>query len=193
MIVRKAELAAAAEDDRERLSSHAMSAAGTRPPRPARPALPPLHTFESLDETHRQIIDGLGQLDSLLALLTQPGEETRATALAARICRFFGTIARDHHELEETRVFPSLLEGANAGWRAHVQRLQQDHDWLEEDWMELEPHLQAIANGYRGDHLEFLREALPGFNALYHEHIALEESLVYPEAKRRAAARDTTA
>ena len=170
-----------------------MPAARTRPARPIRPALPALPTFASLDETHRQIIDGLGQLDSLLALLTRPGAETSAAALAARICRFFGTIARDHHELEETRVFPNLLENGNAGWRAHVQRLQQDHDWLEEDWLELEPHLQAIANGYRADHSEFLREALPGFTALYHEHIALEESLVYPEARRRAAARDATA
>jgi len=26
---------------------------------------------------------------------------------------------------------------------------------------------------------------LPVFTALYHEHIALEESLIYPEARRR--------
>jgi hypothetical protein len=29
---------------------------------------------------------------------------------------------------------------------------------------------------------------LPVFIALYHEHIALEESVVYPEAKRRRLA-----
>ena len=45
--------------------------------------------------------------------------------------------------------------------------------------------------------LAMLRNALPVFTALYHEHIGLEESLIYPEAKRHqqalqqaAAARD---
>lgn len=69
-----------------------------------------------------------------------------------------------------------------------MQRLQQDHHWFEEDWLEIEPHLQAVARGWRDEHLAFLRDALPEFTALQHEHIALEESLIYPEARRRTGA-----
>ena len=79
----------------------------------------------------------------------------------------------------------------------HVRRLQQGHGWLEEDWLQLAPQIEAIANGYNWYDLTMLRNALPVFTALYHEHIGLEESLIYPEAKRHqqalqqaAAARD---
>jgi hemerythrin-like domain-containing protein len=76
----------------------------------------------------------------------------------------------------------------------HVLRLQQDHGWLEEDWLELAPHLQAVAEGYSWYELDTLRHSVGVFTALYHDHIALEESLIYPEAKRRldaeAASRD---
>jgi hemerythrin-like domain-containing protein len=150
--------------------------------------VPALPSFADLDETHRQILQILADLERLPGLLTQPASGSEAAALAERACSFFGGAARQHHEAEETFVFPSLLEGAGAELRAHVQRLQQDHHWFEEDWLELEPHLQAVAQGWREEHLPFLRDALPEFTALQHEHIALEESVIYPEAKRRQAA-----
>ena len=42
--------------------------------------------------------------------------------------------------------------------------------------------------GYNWYDLAMLRLALPVFTALYKEHIALEESMVYPEARRRRQA-----
>lgn len=163
--------------------------ARNRPARPARPAAPALPSFAALDETHRQIMQILADLERLPGLLTQPGGRPEAAALAQRACDFFGGAARQHHETEETFVFPSLLAGSGSSdeLRAHVQRLQQDHHWFEEDWLELEPHLQAVAQGWCDEHAAFLRAALPEFTALQHEHIALEESLIYPEAKRRQA------
>jgi hemerythrin-like domain-containing protein len=74
-----------------------------------------------------------------------------------------------------------------------VRRLQQDHGWLEEDWLELAPQLEAVANGYNWYDLAMLQHALPIFTELYREHIALEESLIYPEAKRRRAAEQDAA
>ena len=165
-----------------------MPIARIRPARPVRPAAPALPSFADLDETHRQILQILANLERLPDLLMQPDGGQEAAALAARACSFFGGAARSHHETEETLVFPSLLEAADAELRNHVQRLQQDHNWFEEDWLELEPHLQAVAQGWREEHVAFLRAALPEFTALQHEHIALEESLIYPEAKRRQAA-----
>lgn len=167
-----------------------MSTARIRPARqarPARPAAPPLPSFEALDDTHRTIVRVLAELERLVDLLKHPGQETEAALLARHACTFFNTTARQHHEAEETFVFPSLLQGGDAALLAHVNRLQEDHNWIEEDWLELEPHLQAVAQGYCAQHHQFLRDALPEFTALYHEHIALEEDSVYPEARRRQA------
>ncbi len=167
-----------------------MSTARIRPARkarPQRPAAPPLPSFEALDETHRSILRVLADLERLVGLLAHPGHEAEAALLAHHACTFFNTTARLHHEAEETFVFPRLLLGADAALLAHVKRLQQDHNWIEEDWLELDPHLQAVARGYHEQHHLFLRDALPEFTALYHEHIALEEDTVYPEARRRQA------
>lgn len=164
-----------------------MSTARIRAARPARPAAPPMPSFETLDHTHRQLLQTLDDLAELLNVLGQPKQAHGAAALAARICGFFNHTARAHHEAEETFVFPKLLQGHNPTLLAHVRRLQQDHMWLEEDWLELEPHLQAVARGYVGEHPEFLRATLPEFATICRDHIALEETLVYPEARRRQA------
>ncbi len=186
MISHKPAQAGRTEECRHESNELIMSPARTRPARPARTAAPPLPPFESLDDTHRQILQVLDDLDSLVHTLARHGADDAAAALAARACRFFNGPARGHHEAEETHVFPSLLPGATAALLAQVRRLQQDHNWIEESWLELEPHLQAVAQGYCSDHAAFLGAALPEFTALYHEHIAVEELMVYPEARRRA-------
>lgn len=76
----------------------------------------------------------------------------------------------------------------NPGLVADVKCLQQDHGWLEEDRDELRPHVLAIADGHNGYDLPLLTAAQPIFQALYREHIHLEESRVYPEAKRQKLA-----
>ena len=165
------------------------SAPKTRSARPARPAAPPLPDFELLDDTHRRTLLVLADLERLPGLLgradARSGEE--AATLAQAACKFFNQSARAHHDAEETLVFPSLLRGGDPVLLAHVRQLQQDHNWLEEDWLELEPHLQAVASGFDGQHVDFLRTALPEFTELHHHHIALEEQVIYPEARRRAA------
>lgn len=127
----------------------------------------------------------LADMTRLVELLASPGPQGAASVLADRAVAFFNSQARAHHEAEETRVFPSLLAGGDSHLLAHVRRLQQDHMWLEEDWLELEPHLLAVARGFRGEHVEFLSTALPEFMAICRDHIALEETLIYPEARRR--------
>jgi hemerythrin-like domain-containing protein len=156
-----------------------------RPVRPLVPALPP---FAALDRTHHQVMEVLKQFDRLLAHLDENGADKVARASAAEICDFFAKHARQHHADEEQHVFPGLLASGDAALIQHVLRLQQDHGWLEEDWLELSPQIEAIAAGYNWYDLVMLRHALPVFTALYQEHIALEESLVYPAAKARQAA-----
>ena len=155
--------------------------------RPARPAAPPLPSFESLDRTHHQVMQTLGQLVQLIEYLDATGIDDRARLLAKEICAFFDGTAREHHAAEEQLVFPSLLASGDAELIQHVQRLQQDHGWLEEDWLELGPHLEAIAEGQNWYDLDVMRSAIPVFTNLYRDHIALEETIVYPASRSRQA------
>lgn len=155
--------------------------------RPARAPAPPMPPFEALDRTHSQILEVLGQFDRLLAHIDENGADEVARSSAAAILAFFNGHARQHHADEERHVFPQLLTKGDAELVQSVRRLQQDHGWLEEDWLELAPQIEAIAEGYNWYDLIMLRHALPVFTALYQEHIGLEESLVYPAARQHHA------
>lgn len=156
--------------------------------RPTRPAVPCLPAFEALDRTHRLMLQMLGEFEVLLSLLESQGPVPEARRMAREIHAFFESHARQHHADEERLVFPALLAGSDDALRHHVLRLQQDHGWLEEDWRVLAPPLEAVAQGYNWYELPLLRQALPVFRELYEEHIALEESLIYPAAKRQQEA-----
>lgn len=158
-----------------------------RPARPVRPAVAPLLTFEALDATHREVMLMLERMLQLVEQVDRQGADTPARQNAAGICDFFDRTARAHHAAEDQFVFPGLLSSGDAALVQHVQRLQQDHGWLEEDWHELRPHLLTLAEGYNGFDLDFLRAAIPIFTDLYRDHIALEENIVYPESRRRKA------
>lgn len=153
--------------------------------RPVRSPAPAMPGFEALDRTHAQVLEVLKQFDQLLQHLDENGADAVAQASAREIHAFFADGARQHHADEERFVFPPLLAGSDAELIAAVQRLQQDHGWLEEDWLELAPQIEAIAQGFTWYDLDVLRQALPVFTELYQDHIALEESLIYPAAKQR--------
>ncbi len=159
-----------------------------RPERPARPPAPAMPEFDRLDRTHRAAMEMLQAFDRLLVQLDASGLDDAARQSAAEIMAFFTGPGRQHHAEEETHVFPVLLAGGDATLVQHVHRLQQDHGWIEEDWRELAPQIEAIAGGYNWYDMAMLRAALPVFADLYHEHIALEESLIYPAAKRQKQA-----
>lgn len=157
------------------------------PQRPARAPVTTLDAFEMLDATHREVMHTLERLRQWVEQLEDEGISPATRATADEICRFFDGTARAHHAAEERFVFPSLLDSGDAVLVQHVQRLQQDHGWLEEDWLELQPQLRAVVEGYGGFDVDFLRAAVPVFTDLYRDHIALEETIVYPESRRRQA------
>ncbi len=169
-----------------------MTAAPTqRAPRPARaprPTVADMPEFEKLDQAHRAALQMLDAFDRLISHLDDNGLDETAQASAREILAFFDGPGRDHHAQEESQVFPGLLKATDLELVQQVRRLQQDHGWLEEDWRELSPQIEAIAKGYNWYDLAMLRHALPVFTALYHEHIALEETVVYPAARRYLAA-----
>jgi hemerythrin-like domain-containing protein len=140
-----------------------------------------------LDATHREVMRTLERLQELVDELDAQGVNEHTRAIAAGICEFFDGSARAHHAAEEQVVFPNLLSSGDATLVQHVLRLQQDHGWLEEDWLELQPQLRAVVEGFAWYDPDFLRAAIPVFTELYRDHIALEETIVYPESRRRKA------
>jgi hemerythrin-like domain-containing protein len=144
--------------------------------------LPPL---EALGATHRQMILALEGLSQLLEHLGHLGADAAARTLAGNLVKFFDQEARSHHAAEDRDVFPALLDSGDVELVQHVRRLQQDHGWLEENWRALGPQLDALSHGHSWVDEDMLTEQAALFKTLYHEHIALEESLVYPAARQR--------
>lgn len=141
-----------------------------------------------LDTVHREIVHHLDDLDLLSRRLRDGSDDPRARELAQRVEAFFSDTAREHHAMEEQTVFPALLARGKEPIVQAIRRLQQDHGWIEENWLTLQPQLMAIAKGYSNyDPAEFAHAA-EVFGELLREHIELEESLIYPESKRVKAA-----
>ena len=157
---------------------------------PARRADEPvmLDGFEVLDACHRETLLRLGELAELVARLDGGTPDEAARHAAAAIVSFFSTTARQHHEDEEQHVFPALLAVGNHEVIQAVSRLRQDHGWLQADWNEIQPQLDALASGQAWVDLDVLREGAEIFVALSRDHVALEEAFIYPQA--RAAMRD---
>lgn len=141
--------------------------------------------FEVLDGHHRQMLATLDTLARLVERLGGPGADDEARAMAGEVLAFFSATARKHHEDEERHVFPKALASGDPQVVQATLRLQQDHDWIEEDWMELSPHLEALAAGQTWWDPALLREGSEVFIALLHDHVALEEACIYPEARAR--------
>jgi hemerythrin-like domain-containing protein len=143
--------------------------------------------FEALDECHRQIMSHLADLTNLARQIEAKGVDAVAQQQAGAIETFFSSTSREHHAQEEKSVFPPLLASADPALAATVHRLQQDHGWIEENWIELSPQLSAIASGNNWpDPAEFLH-GVQVFVELCTDHIALEETVVYPESRAQWA------
>ena len=140
-----------------------------------------------LSHAHQDFAVMLTRLQSMVDALALGSIEAPQRQTAAEACTFFSGHARAHHAEEEARVFPDLLNLGDAELAAHVRRLQQDHGWIEENWIELEPQLDALAHGWSGFDMDETRHAASVFIDLVREHIALEDSTVYPAAQRREA------
>lgn len=143
--------------------------------------------FEALDACHRQIQLHLADLTALALHVQSSGADADVEKRAGVIERFFSDTSRQHHAEEERAVFPPLLASSDADLVTAVKVLQQDHGWIEENWIELAPQLRALATGgHWVDPAEF-QHAVDVFVGLCTGHIALEESLIYPESKARWA------
>jgi len=146
-------------------------------------SLIPLDMFEFLDDTHKSIQVNLQDLRLLLESAEFPDLSRPQKHELESICIFFAVDAHQHHLDEEQHVFPALLGSERAELLNLAKQLRQDHGWLEENWIELAPQLQALVHSNGWADPSELTHAFDVFEALYNEHMALEESLAFPKAK----------
>jgi hemerythrin-like domain-containing protein len=142
-----------------------------------------IEQFKALDACHQKIHEQLAELADLLERLDTESDSPHCRQKAKTIEAFFSEVARPHHAEEEKNVFPTLLASDNAELVQAVRTLQQDHGWIEQNWLELAPMLRAIALGEDWADVTELKHNAEVFVNLCHDHIMLEESLIYPEAK----------
>jgi hemerythrin-like domain-containing protein len=147
--------------------------------------------FEFLDNTHQEIQSQIKLLHALVDAIENEGLNQTNRARARRVLDYFNGEARQHHLDEEKHIFPALLVSQDAEIVQATEHLIQDHGWLEENWIQIAPSLEAATGGNLWFDTAELRHALEVFEALYLDHILLEESIAYPEAKKRLAALDT--
>lgn len=150
----------------------------------------PAAVFEFLDSTHRDILQQLKCLHALVDAIESEGLNQANRDLARQVLAYFNGEARQHHLDEEKHIFPALLASQNAEIVQATEHLTQDHGWLEENWLQIAPSLEAATSGNLWFDPSELRHALEVFEALYLDHIMLEESIAYPEARKRLAAYD---
>ena len=151
---------------------------------PRSPTVADFDAFEPLEQCHRETMQMLATLAMLVARIETVGVDTRAREMAAVAEQHFTHTLRAHHVDEETHVFPLLAASGDAETAQAIARLKQDHAWLRTDWRVLQPLVNAVACGQSWFDLDVLRDGVEVYTALARDHVALEESLIYPQARR---------
>ena len=145
--------------------------------------------FEILEACHARIARMLRTLERLPAHVSAHGVDDEAREAIARVRRYFELAAPDHHADEEVDLFPAVraaaLRDGDAPLLDAIARLQVDHVEMDACWRALRAQLDALCAG-AVDGAGEVDEALVGrFAALYRDHIAREEGVVYAGARAR--------
>jgi hemerythrin-like domain-containing protein len=125
-------------------------------------------------------------LETALGLPGMIDTAARSRSCAADMLKMFHDRLLAHHDDEERDLFPAVLRVAQPGDEADraqtmVAQLVREHREIAQLWKQLEPAVQAIANGYlpRLDPA-LLHELVRRFN----EHVRLEEEEFLPFAQQ---------
>jgi iron-sulfur cluster repair protein YtfE (RIC family) len=146
----------------------------------------PPDLFDVLGNAHRDVRIHLGKLTTLVAELKRGGAPNDGLRREAReLIAFFSGPAREHNYDEELHVFPTLLACDDAELRHAAEALGEDHAWIELCWLDIEAQLALAGGGSSSYDGPTLRAAVESFITGMTEHMALEESLLYPQLRRR--------
>lgn len=140
--------------------------------------------FEMMEACHERMQRTLVLLGKLRAQLREHGADDQAQQAARDIIRYFDQAAPEHHRDEELHVFPPLLAQGDATTVEVVMRLQRDHMRMEGGWHAARAVLLGIAEARPGALAASADATLEGFAAIYESHIADEETIAYPCARK---------
>jgi len=125
-------------------------------------------------------------LEAALGLPEKIVTAVRSRSCAADLLKMFRDRLLAHHDDEVRDLFPAVLRVAQPGEeadraRAMVTQLVREHREIAQLWKQLEPAVQAIANGYlpRLDSA-LLQKLVMRFNA----HVRIEEEAFLPFAQQ---------
>jgi hemerythrin-like domain-containing protein len=125
-------------------------------------------------------------LETALGLPEMIVAAARSRSCAADVLKMFRDRLLAHHDDEERDLFPVVIGVTQPGdeadrARAMVAQLVREHREIAQLWKQLEPAVQAIANGYlpRLDSA-LLHELVRRFN----EHVRIEEEEFLPFAQQ---------
>jgi hemerythrin-like domain-containing protein len=125
-------------------------------------------------------------LETALGLPEMLATAARSRSCAADMLKMFRDRLLAHHDDEERDLFPAVLRVAQPGEEANrartmVEQLVREHREIAQLWKQLEPAVQAVANGYL-PRLDpgLLNELVRRFN----EHVRAEEEEFLPFAQR---------
>ena len=134
---------------------------------------------QGFSRCHEGIVAKLEELQQLPAL-AQAATQARRIAQSAQA--FYREVVLTHHADEEKELFPAVLASAQAGdererVQAIVVRLAQEHRRIESLWREIEPGVQAVA---QGGEAKLDARRLGDFVAQYRAHADYEEREFLP-------------
>lgn len=110
--------------------------------------------------------------------LARHGPDAQAQEAARSILRYFEVAAPLHHDDEEQDLFPALRALGQATLNHHMDELQAEHGDLSGLWQQVQPWLQATADGQA----LACPDAAESFAQRYPAHAQREEDDVYPAA-----------
>lgn len=144
--------------------------------------------FEMLEACHERVQRMLGLLRKLADYLSEHPRDAQAKQAAQDVMRYFDLAAPLHHQDEEMHVFPAIERQGDAALCAVVARLRQDHQAMEVTWQAVRGVLQSVVDSAPTQQQAFDAEALQSlarFLALYQDHMASENELVFPAAQQQ--------
>lgn len=141
--------------------------------------------FQTFDGCHREILAHLAKLVEIVSQLQLAPPNDGIRTKACEVIAFFSGPAREHNYDEERHVFPTLVTCDDLEVKRAAESLCEDHAWIEFCWLDIEQQLAAVGEGLSSYDLRQLGSSVEAFVTVTRDHMALEESLLYPELRRR--------
>lgn len=138
-----------------------------------------------LKHCHDRIRKQLSTLEKLLPHLEQHGADAEAQKAVLAVLKYFQNAAPLHHEDEEVDLLPTLVQTAQAAdaelLATLLPKILQQHEHMAAQWHSLEVQLSLIATGSAA---ALSHSEVAAFQAIYQEHIQIEETQIAPMAMR---------